>query len=113
MTLQPGPSHRVAILDFDETYELQKMLLFGSLSLALVSARDHLIFFTAEVTRDGEVFDYKENAYDELSNSLKGFEIEATSTRQVKLPSPDWKLTIFQEIERSIADLGKYLLQYV
>jgi len=81
------------------------MLFFGSLSLALVSARDHLVFLTAQVTRDGEVFDYKENAYDELANSLKEFEIEATSTRQVNLPSPDWKLTVFQEIERSIADL--------
>ena len=84
------------------------MLLISSFSLALVQARSHLVFLTAEVSRDGITDNYKSDAYDSLAERLsQNVDLEATSTRTVQLPSDDWKISLFQEVERSLAELGK------
>ena len=88
------------------------MFIFGLSTLSLVSARSHLVFLSAEVTRDGQVDDYKSDAYDEISERLNGESLQVTTTRQVQLPAEDWKRTLFQEIERSIAELGKQIIDY-
>ena len=82
------------------------MFIFGLSTLSLVSARSHLVFLSAEVTRDGQVDNYKSDAYDEISERLNGESLQATTTRQVQLPAEDWKRTLFQEIERSMARLN-------
>ena len=84
------------------------MLLISSFSLALVQARSHLVFLTAEVSRDGITDNYKSDAYDSLAERLsQNVDLEATSTRTIQLPSDDWKISLFQEVERSLAELGK------
>ena len=88
------------------------MFIFGLSTLSLVSARSHLVFLSAEVTRDGQVDNYKSDAYDEISERLNGESLQATTTRQVQLPAEDWKRTLFQEIERSMAELGKQIIDY-
>ena len=84
------------------------MLLIGSFSLALVQARSHLVFLTAEVSRDGKTDNYM--SYELAERLSQQADLEAASTRKIQLPSDDWKLSLFQEVERSLAELGKFFM---